>query len=238
MAEDLLVGGERKGAAMPEVRWNILTIGHLSRNRFWGESDAQAYRAPLCTCTLVREDGRTIVVDPSLPAGEMARVLDERSGLSCVDVDTVVLTHFHGDHRVGLDAFGGARWCMAAEEIRGWVARTPAGDPAGAILARLAPLENALPPGVDLLPTPGHTPGHHALTFRSEGLRVVIAGDAVMTRDFFLARTGYFNTVDPKAAVRSIDAIASCAAVVVPGHDNLFLNPHWVTSIGNGGREE
>ena len=62
---------------MPEVRWNILTIGHLSRNRFWGESDAQAYRAPLCTCTLVREDGRTIVVDPSLPAGEMARVLDE-----------------------------------------------------------------------------------------------------------------------------------------------------------------
>ena len=37
---------------MPEARWDILTIGHLSRNKFWGESDDQAYRAPLCTSTL------------------------------------------------------------------------------------------------------------------------------------------------------------------------------------------
>ena len=26
-------------------RWDIITIGNLSRNRYWGERDDQAYRA-------------------------------------------------------------------------------------------------------------------------------------------------------------------------------------------------
>ena len=45
-----------------------------------------------------------------------------------------------------------------------------------------------------------------------------------MTRDFFLARDYYFNTVDSAAAVQSLDTIAAVAEVVVPGHDNAFLN--------------
>lgn len=34
------------------VEWMILTIGHLSMNKFWGETERQ--RGPLCTCTLRR----------------------------------------------------------------------------------------------------------------------------------------------------------------------------------------
>lgn len=61
------------------IRWDVLTIGHVSRNRFWGESDARAYRAPRCTCVLIRTATHTIVVDPSLPAEPLAQVLDERA---------------------------------------------------------------------------------------------------------------------------------------------------------------
>ena len=72
--------------------------------------------------------------------------------------------------------------------------------------------------------TPGHTPGHASLLLESEGRRIVVAGDAAMTADFFRHRDYYFNTADPAAAVRSIDAIAGVADIVVPGHDNHFLN--------------
>jgi len=62
------------------IRWDLLTIGHLSRNKFWGETDDRAYRSPLCTSVLIRTGTRTIVVDPSLPPEGIAPVLDRRAG--------------------------------------------------------------------------------------------------------------------------------------------------------------
>ena len=209
---------------MPDVRWHILTIGHLSRNKFWGESEDQAYRAPLCTSTLIQLADRTIVVDPGCPPEEMVRVLDQRTGLPPEAVDTVFLTHFHGDHHVGISAFPRARWCMATPDIQAWTAQAPPDSPELRLLARLETVTGELAPGIALLPTPGHTSTHTSLSFTSGGMRVVVAGDAAMTHDFFLARDVYFNTVDRAAAVQSIATIADQADIVVPGHDNYFLN--------------
>jgi glyoxylase-like metal-dependent hydrolase (beta-lactamase superfamily II) len=209
---------------VPEARWHILTIGHLSRNKFWGESDDLAYRAPVCTSTLIHSDGRTIVVDPGCPADEMARVLHQRTGLRPEAVDTVFLTHFHGDHRVGLAAFPQARWCMAASEIAAWIGQVAPESPEQGLLTCLEPVADEVAPGIALFPTPGHTPGHTALIFSSAGWQVVVAGDGVMTHDFFLARDVYFNTADRAAAVASIARIAEEADIVVPGHDNYFVN--------------
>jgi glyoxylase-like metal-dependent hydrolase (beta-lactamase superfamily II) len=209
---------------MSDIRWDVLTIGHLSRNKFWGESDDRAYRAPRCTTTLIRAGQRTIIVDPGCPSDEMIAVLDQRAGLTAAAIDTVFLTHFHGDHRVGIGAFPHARWQMAAQEIALWDAELAADSPDRAVLARIEPATDVLAPGLALLQTSGHTLGHTSLVFSSDGLRVVVAGDAVMTRDFFLACDYYFNTVDATAAVQSLNAIAALAEVVVPGHDNVFLN--------------
>ena len=77
---------------------------------------------------------------------------------------------------------------------------------------------------VDLLATPGHTLSHHSLRFDCDGLSVVVAGDAVATRDFWRERRGYFNCVDFDLSTRSMNTIAGLADVVVPGHDNYFLN--------------
>lgn len=209
---------------MPDIRWHILTIGHLSRNKFWGESDDQAYRTPLCTSTLILIEDRAIVVDPSCEAADMVRVLNQRTGLIPGDVDTVFLTHFHGDHRVGLSAFPNARWCMAASDLHRCVSEAVAGSIDQEMLIRFEPVANDLAPGIGLLPTPGHVSAHTSPVFTSEGLRVVVAGDAVMTRDFFWARDVYFNTTDRAAAVQSIDAVAELADIVIPGHDNYFLN--------------
>ena len=206
------------------VRWDVLTIGHLSRNRYWGEADDRAYREPLCTSTLLRSAGHTVVVDPGLSPEEMLRVLDRRAGLAPDSVDIVFLTHFHGDHRVGLAAFPNAVWCMPSAEIELAETLLVFGSPDRQVLDLIRPAGPELIPGIRVIATPGHSVGHASLAFESEGMRVVVAGDAAMTRDFFRHDDYYFNTVDPEAAVASIATVAREADVVVPGHDNYFLN--------------
>src|SRR5690348_1692787 len=63
-------------------RWDVITIGNLSRNQYWGEPNDKAVRKVLCTCTLISGDGFRLLVDPSeAEVADMARELDRRTGL-------------------------------------------------------------------------------------------------------------------------------------------------------------
>jgi len=63
-------------------RWDIVTVGNLSRNRYWGEGEDRAIRAPLCTSTLIQGDEFRLLVDPPVANLEqMAAELDRRTGL-------------------------------------------------------------------------------------------------------------------------------------------------------------
>jgi glyoxylase-like metal-dependent hydrolase (beta-lactamase superfamily II) len=200
-------------------RWDVVTIGNLSRNRYWGESDAQGVRSAICTCTVVQGEGFRLIVDPSLSnADEMAKELDRRTGLKPRDITAVFVTHEHGDHWFGLAHFAEAKW-LAAPDVAAALNKT--NKLPKAVEAATGRLFDA----VDIVPTPGHTLSHHSLRFDGEGMSVVIAGDAVATRDFWRERRGYFNCVDFDLSARSMDQIAGLADMVVPGHDNFFLNP-------------
>ncbi|UCF16596.1 MAG: hypothetical protein JSW59_03870 [Phycisphaerales bacterium] len=62
--------------------WDVITIGNLSRNRYWGESDDRGVRSAICTCTLIRGDGFNVLVDPSLKdENQMRSELDRRTRL-------------------------------------------------------------------------------------------------------------------------------------------------------------
>jgi glyoxylase-like metal-dependent hydrolase (beta-lactamase superfamily II) len=199
-------------------RWEILTIGNLSRNRYWDEGDDRARRPAICTCTLIVTDQARLLVDPSLTeADSMARELDRRTGLKLEEFDAVFLTHEHGDHHFGLRHFAGARW-LAAPAV---AARL---NESGQYDRPIEPADGPLLGEIDVVPTPGHTLSHHSLRFDWEGLSVVIAGDAAMTRDFWRERNGYFNSADLGLAARSIEQLATIADLVIPGHDNYFLN--------------
>ena len=69
-----------KGRASFKVkRWDVITIGNLSRNRYWGENDAKGVRSAICTCTVVQGEGFRLIVDPSLAnVEEMSKELDRR----------------------------------------------------------------------------------------------------------------------------------------------------------------
>ncbi|KPK37629.1 MAG: hypothetical protein AMJ65_14175 [Phycisphaerae bacterium SG8_4] len=198
-------------------RWDVITIGNLSRNRYWGESKDRGVRSAICSCTVISGDGFHIIVDPSLKDEEaMAIELDRRTGLSLDEIDAVFITHQHGDHHFGLKHFPKAKWLAGAEVAAGLNKSGSYGKP-------IVAADDSLFEAVDVLSTPGHTMDHHSLRFDCKGLSVVIAGDAVATQDFWVERMGYFNAVDFELSARTMDKIASIADIVVPGHDNYFL---------------
>ena len=199
-------------------RFTILTLGCFSRNRYWGEEDAKSYRRALCTSTLIETpQGARILVDPAVSGAALAQVLDERCGLRPEAVDYVYVTHRHGDHYVSMADLPRAVWLAApgdAGEIRRALPQHA---------KRIFAAGAEIVPGVQVLPLPGHTPGLAGLLFASEDGMVAVAGDSVMTRDFFKDRRGYYNSADFAASARSIDLLMEKADIVVPGHGNYFL---------------
>jgi glyoxylase-like metal-dependent hydrolase (beta-lactamase superfamily II) len=97
-----------KGRKSPRIkRWDVVTIGNLSRNRYWGESDFRGVRPAICTCTLIAGDSFRLLVDPSLAdATDMARELNRRAGIKPRDINVIFVTHEHGDHFAGIAHFG------------------------------------------------------------------------------------------------------------------------------------
>jgi glyoxylase-like metal-dependent hydrolase (beta-lactamase superfamily II) len=198
-------------------RWDIITIGNISRNRYWGEREDTTYRPALCTCTLVQGADFCLLVDPSLKEeAAMAAELNRRTGKQLADVDAVFITHAHGDHHYGLKHFPQARW-LAAPPVAELL------NQSGHYQKAVAPATNPLLGEFEILHTPGHTLHHYSLCFTCEDQRVVIAADAAVTRDFWRERRGYFNSEDFAAASASIEQLAQLADIIVPGHDNYFL---------------
>lgn len=199
-------------------RWAVVTIGNLSRNRYWGESDEKGVRPPLCTCTLVEGPDFRLLVDPSLSATEeMTRELERRTGLKPKDITGVFVTHEHADHYAGLAHFQNARW-FAGAEVAAKLNATKKWQ------TTIAPAPERLFEVVDVLPTPGHTLGSHSLRFDCNGASVAVIGDAAATEDFWRERRGYFNCVDFALSAKTMQKIAALADIVIPGHDNYFLS--------------
>lgn len=205
---------------MAEARWCLLNIGTLSQNKLWGETERR--RIPYCTMTLIRAGAATILVDPTRPPEEMARYLDDASGLALDQVDIIFLTHFHHDHFRGIEAFPHAIWLMEENELAIWWEQAQEGSREQEILDRIEAAQPQIAPGVELFLTPGHTPHHTSLLLHAQGMRVMVAGDAVMTYGHYLARYPYADHAHHEQALRSMDRAVQAADIVIPGHGNYF----------------
>ena len=200
------------------IHWDIITIGNLSRNRYWGESDERAIRSAICTCSVISGEDFHVIIDPSLDDEKaMGTELYRRTGLTPDKIDVVFITHQHGDHIVGLKHFMKARW-LAGSDVASSLNNT------GGLPKQIEFAEKSLFGTIDVIPTPGHTPDHQSLRFDYRGMSIVIAGDSVATKDFWDERRAYYNVLDLKESKRSMEKIDSIADVIVPGHDNYFFN--------------
>jgi glyoxylase-like metal-dependent hydrolase (beta-lactamase superfamily II) len=222
---------------MPQIRFDIISIGTLSRNRIWGETDAT--RTPHATTTLIRTGKRTILIDPGLPPTALAARLYERTGLKPQAVDTVFLTNFRPAHRAGLPLFAHAKILIheveqqaTMQHLERLMEGAPEEDIDRRIMAQELALVRSLTPApdqiadqLDLYPLFGYTPGTCGLLIKLMTSTVIIAGDAVPTQDHFLSGQVLPDAYDIEAAQESMREVYELAEVIVPGHDNVFVNP-------------
>ena len=169
----------------------------------------------------MQAEGKRLLVDPSPYPDELAAMLFARTGLHPGDVDAVFITHFHADHRFGLALFEDAEWLMAADGLAEWKGQNLRD---ARLFERFSPAEGRLPPGVRLYPSPGHAVGHTSLLVDTVWGPLIVAGDAVMSEDFFRTEEGFRNSVDFERARETIRTIKRSANLVIPGHDNVILN--------------
>jgi glyoxylase-like metal-dependent hydrolase (beta-lactamase superfamily II) len=221
---------------MAHVRVDVISIGALSRNLLWKETEP--VRTPHSTCALVRTDKRNILIDPGLPPQVIAARLFERTGLKPDQIDAVFLTNVRPAHRAGLAAFTRAKLLANEMELSATMQHLQSlldeandDDDRAAIqreidqIALIAPADDAVAPQVDLFPLPGFTAGTCGLLIAAATHTVLLAGDAVPTRDHLLAGQVLPGCVDLAQAKESLQEVYEIADVIVPGHDNLFLNP-------------
>ncbi|MEP7201747.1 MAG: N-acyl homoserine lactonase family protein [Ilumatobacteraceae bacterium] len=157
-------------------------------------------------------------------------LVDERlrqAGYSIDEVRWVVNSHLHFDHAGRNAAFPVAHEYVRARELE-W-ALTRLTKPSGVLAGDLAELNPApwdydetfdLMPGLRLVSTPGHTPGHQALHVSfTDGRSFVCAGDAAYTKQAIVEHRPTGRPTDGDQATASLKVLTSLHAEILTAHD-------------------
>jgi glyoxylase-like metal-dependent hydrolase (beta-lactamase superfamily II) len=219
--------------------YRIISIGTLSAHPLWDER-AQA-RTGHATTTLIIVGENRILVDPSLLSPAIEARLQERSGLKAGDITQVFFTRLDADRRRCLDSFPGAALLAHEPEIRfahqqihhqidrageaGDHAMTEQLNRLHRLLERVRPADDSLARGVDLFPLPGVSPGCCGLLLALSRQTVLICGDAIATIEHLEQGKVLPDCADLTAAQESFKEAIEIADVLVPGRDNIVLNP-------------
>lgn len=159
---------------------------------------------------------------PIMREEDYAPVQLERIGLKASDITHVILSHAHSDHAGGAEAFPDARLYLREEEAGG------VGENVCPDRCVFKQGENELfdvfgDGGVQIVFTPGHSPGHQSLLLELEKWgTVMLAADSAYTEEMLNggAVPGVFQ--DHVAARRTIEklrALRRGGARVITGHD-------------------
>lgn len=187
------------------VSYHILSIGNALYTPEFRLIDGNTGNP---TITLIISKGRSLLVDPG--AGELAdRMAEARkikkslaNFLGKEEPDFIFVTHPHLDHCNFADAFQ----CGVVDRI-------------GELL-----------PGVFSFPTPGHYSEHKSLEFIAEKKNIVVAGDAVINRDYFYADNPLervytendYNQKEIEQTLETMENIKKRADYIIPGHGEMF----------------
>ncbi len=223
------------------VEYRVISIGTLSKNKFWNENEP--VRTAHATTTLVISGKEKILVDPSLPGKVLDARLNERAGLHIEDITAVFLTTFRATHRLAISEFQHADWLIyetekeyATEYLEELKAKSSEGTGADEtsevdvsliemeleIIKRCKTAPEKLADGVELFPSPGASAGSCGLLLTPPIGAIVIAGDAVLNKDYLEHGQVWEHSFDLKVAQQSLEDIIEIADLIIPGHDNII----------------
>ena len=221
------------------IDYRLISIGTLAAHPLWDEKGET--RTGHATTTLISSEDANILVNPSLPAPALLARMSERTKLRPEDITHVFLTSFQADQRRALRSFDMALWLLhdaerqsVAESLQAQLTEADDGDDEELvalieaeqeILARCEVAPDSLAPGVDLFPLPGVTPGTCGLLLAQPNMTTLICGDAVATSEHLEQRKVLPHCVSIEEAQESFREAIEIADVIVPGRDNILLNP-------------
>jgi N-acyl homoserine lactone hydrolase len=171
------------------------------------------------------------VLTPQLTQADRLDARLAELGLVPSDIDALINTHLHFDH-CGANALFTDVPIHVQREQHAWALEHPScpGELFDLPGLRYELLDGAgeLFPGVELVLTPGHAPGHQSLlvTLRS-GRKVLLCGDAILSREN-IDRDSFGTQADPDtaraSAARLVELAAARDAMMIFGHDPVQMH--------------
>ncbi len=226
-------------------------LGFERSGLFYGERSAERVPVPVA-CYLVKTTSGTILFDtgvspravPGLLRNDpLARFEDadllvhrlDALGLEPGDVDVVVLSHLHFDHAGGAEMFPKSELVVQKDEHAAALYPAPFLESfyyrknfdLPSYRWRHLDGDTDLAPGVTVLRTEGHTPGHQSLLVELPSAGpVILAGDCCYWQEHIDAERVPGVVWSPAAALHSIKRLKTLARLlhgrIFPGHDPLF----------------
>lgn len=234
---------------------------HPSTHKFHPERVDGAEDYPVFAF-LIQGNGRNILVDtgmceteragkyhhPGSHQGKGGSIVDkiQSIGVSCEDIDTVILTHLHWDHCYHLDQFPNAVFYAHEKEIAFALDPIPLYyksyeapqmgivRPFEHITFRACKGDMEILDGIRVFETPGHSPGHMAVEVDTSDGCYIIGGDCAFRLDNFspipeiqydVTPPGrYYNIIESWRSLEKIKSRAVDLDHVLLTHELTLLN--------------
>ena len=225
----------------------VLDTGRLYMGRVAGGDGPAALIMAPALAFLVRGPGCCVLVDTGMPdtaraalhkphcdqppGWEVTARLAEM-GLSPGDLTALIFTHLHWDHAAWPERFPGVPKYLQHGEAE-HASQLPEDmriyyDTAPAILAdpdlRLVRGRTEILPGLELIPTPGHTPGHQAVGVGTNDGQIILAGDAVWMDASHRPQPPRY-AFDPETAQETYRELTGLGLPLWAGHDRSAMAP-------------
>jgi N-acyl homoserine lactone hydrolase len=226
-------------------------IGAQRSLLFYGEFSAETTQIPIAAYLIRTSDGNVLFdtglspralpgllrTDPLARFGEEDLLVNrlDALGLRPDDVDLVVLSHLHYDHAGGAELFPKSELIVQKDEYA--YAHYPASFFAPFYYRknfdlpgyrwRLLDGDTELAPGLTVLRSDGHTPGHQSLLVQLPRTSpVILAGDACYWQEHLEHERVPGVVWNPTLALHSIKRLKTLARLtgsrIFPGHDPEF----------------
>ena len=173
---------------------------------------------------------RAKAIEPRLVPEDDVRIRLGQVGVRLEEIRLVINSHLHWDHCGGNRLF---RHCpVLAQRKELAFAQAPSGPVQGGYMRNHFDVpvsyesvdgDEEVAPGVHLIATHGHTPGHQSLVVDlASGQRVVLCADAAYTYAT-IARTllsgNVWDRAETVASLARLRALGEAGATIIPGHE-------------------
>lgn len=174
---------------------------------------------------------RAKLIQPELTQADDIRERLKELNLNVADIKTVILTHLHWDHTGGLRFFTHCPIITQKTEYR--FAFHPDSFVSSQFMQNHIPFslnyrilegDQMIVPGISVIRTPGHTPGHQSIFVRlASGASYLLAGDAISLEENLTLKIPSSNNWNAQQAMESIYRLEHLSyllkAEIIPSHD-------------------